>query len=94
MGYDLFNRGHAGVRLHGKNIAHRKEHQFSFRAHDGVEAAPRLVEALKCPEKTFNAVRGARIRIVSEGWLQAVEFVLRLRDPCLQATVLSAVLRG
>ena len=94
MGHNLLDGSHARAGLHGKHIANDKEHQLSFGAHDGMEAAPRLVKSLKGPKKSFNAVGGARKCVGSQGRFQVVEFLLRLRNPRVQATVLCAFFSG
>ncbi len=75
MGDNLFDGSHAGPGLHRKHIPHDKQHQFSFCAHDRLEAAVRLVKALKGSEKSFDGppTRTPRRIMGGRGLLQGGE---------------------
>ena len=92
--HNLFNGSPAGTRLYREHIPDDKEHQFAFRAPGRMKATSRLVEALKGPEESFDAVGGPREGIVPEGGGEALEFLGRLPDPIRQPTGLCAVCGG
>ncbi len=65
---DLFDGRLTTIGLLGKDVDHHEEHEFAWRTDHRMKASTSRVEPLKCPEKSFDRVRGAGRLIAAQRW--------------------------